>query len=267
MVHNHFKETLINKHGYGCIYCITNRINGMQYIGQTSKEYISARWADHKNSAKNHRGNMILYDAIREYGVENFIFEVVLEDVPLSKLWDKEIEYIAKYNTLYPNGYNSTKGGGGTLGFEPWDKGIKRSAEDISKIKRSYTEERKLYMSSIMQGENNPMYGRTGALNPFYGKGLCGETNGFYGKHHTDETKKKLSDLKDKQKKKVIMIDKDTQESIKVFESLSSASAFLRENTKFTKADDSAIGKCARNKSKIAYGYKWQFVEEEHGIG
>lgn len=262
MVRIHLKETLINKPGYGCIYCITNKVNGMQYIGQTSKEYIKSRWSSHKNCAKNHRENMILYDAIREFGQENFTFEVVLSDVPISELWDKEIEYIEKYNTFYPNGYNSTKGGGGTLGFEPWDKGIKRNEDDVKKIKDAITEERKQEMSRRMKGKNNPMYGRVGALNPFYGKGFYGETNSFYGKHHTDETREKLSVLKDEQKKKVIMIDKDTQDSIRVFESLASAAKFLKENTEFIKADDSAISKCAKGKSKIAYGYKWKFTED-----
>ena len=63
------------------------------------------------------------------------------------------------------------------------------------------------------RGINNPMYGRCGESNPFYGKhhseetkqkiseskqgknyGRCGENAPMYGKHHSEETKQKLSE-------------------------------------------------------------------------
>jgi hypothetical protein len=66
--------------------------------------------------------------------------------------------------------------------------------------------------SCCQLGSNNPMYGKFGELNHFYGKHHTEETkknwskqrrgkntgnsNPFYGKHHTEETKKKLRLLK-----------------------------------------------------------------------
>ena len=55
-------------------------------------------------------------------------------------------------------------------------------------------------------GENNPMYGRTGENNPMYGKhhseetrkkmseSHMGENHHMYGKHHSEETKNKMSE-------------------------------------------------------------------------
>lgn len=56
--------------------------------------------------------NYPIYRAIRKYGVENFYYEILEDDIPLNQLDEKEIYYIEKYNS-YKKGYNSTKGGDG----------------------------------------------------------------------------------------------------------------------------------------------------------
>lgn len=94
---------------YGRIYKITNKINSKQYFGQT-RQPPNRRWSQHKQAAKN-GGKMILYNAIRLYGVENFTFEVICECETLEELNAKEIEYISINNSLSPNGYNAGKGG------------------------------------------------------------------------------------------------------------------------------------------------------------
>ncbi len=103
-------ETLINKSGTGCIYCVTNKINGKKYIGKTEEYYINNRWCKHKATARTNDKNYF-HNAIRKYGEENFIFEVVLKDIPKEELCQKEIEYIKQYGTLIPGGYNMTLGG------------------------------------------------------------------------------------------------------------------------------------------------------------
>lgn len=92
------------------IYKITNKINGKCYIGQAVN--IKRRWKSHKEIAfkKNHPGySYPLYQAIRKYGLENFNFEV-LEECKKEQLEEKEIFYIAKYDS-YKNGYNQNIGG------------------------------------------------------------------------------------------------------------------------------------------------------------
>ena len=94
---------------YGRIYKITNTLNNKSYFGQT-RQPPNRRWSQHKQTAKN-GGKMILYNAIRLHGSENFTFEVVCECETLEELNSKEIEYISINNSLSPNGYNAGKGG------------------------------------------------------------------------------------------------------------------------------------------------------------
>lgn len=83
------------------IYKITNQCNGKIYIGQ-SKD-IEERWKEHKR--KMWVRNTLLYQAMREFGIDNFTFEVI-EECEIINLNDKEKYYISKYNTMNPNGYN-----------------------------------------------------------------------------------------------------------------------------------------------------------------
>jgi len=94
---------------YGRIYKITNKLNNKEYFGQT-RQPPNRRWSQHKQAAKN-GGKMILYNALRLYGVENFTFEVICNCETLEELNAKEIEYISINNSLAPNGYNAGKGG------------------------------------------------------------------------------------------------------------------------------------------------------------
>ncbi|MBQ0112069.1 MAG: GIY-YIG nuclease family protein [Bacteroidales bacterium] len=99
----------INK--YGTIYIIKNNVNEKVYIGQTTIPVIE-RFKQHcKNSVLRSR-RYKLYNAMNKYGKNNFYVETLETNIPLSKLDEKEIEYISKYNSYF-NGYNSTKGGDG----------------------------------------------------------------------------------------------------------------------------------------------------------
>lgn len=98
----------------GYIYRITNLVNKKQYIGQT-KNYIS-RWKCHIYKMKKNAGCPALTAAMLKHGEENFKFEVICIcfDDDLDKI---ETEYIKRYNTLVPNGYNISTGGKATYGF------------------------------------------------------------------------------------------------------------------------------------------------------
>lgn len=256
--HKHLPTTNINEPGFGSIYCITNKINGKRYIGQTAAEYVSARWSEHKNIAKNNRSALPLYKDMQSYGVDNFIFEVLLDHVPISDLDNKEVEYIAKHNCRIPNGYNNAIGGAGTPGVVPWNKGIPRSEDTKQKLRDAFTSERRQLASQRVSGKNNPMYGRYGELNPAYGLRLCGSDNGFYGKHHSKATRKIISD-KQLNKKPVAMLDKYSEEVLMEFNSIGEARRYL-QSIGFDKADDSLISGCARGIYKHGYGYKWKFI-------
>jgi group I intron endonuclease len=114
----------------GYIYKITNSKTNKCYIGITTKEDPNDRWINHKHAIKGGRGCPLLRNAFNKYGEEAFKFEVLLicfdED-----LYIYEKQYIKKYNSLTPNGYNAHEGGefGGNF------KGKRHSQETKEKIR------------------------------------------------------------------------------------------------------------------------------------
>ena len=96
----------------GCVYKITNKINGQIYIGKT-KGKLKDRWYSHLYSYKKGK-NIYLYNAMRKYGVENFGIETLIDGIETNiELNDIEKYYISFYNTFKGEGYNLTKGGDG----------------------------------------------------------------------------------------------------------------------------------------------------------
>ena len=109
----------------GCIYLITNLINGKVYVGLTIRE-PEIRWQEHEYSGRNPKYHFGY--AIRSYGWENFKPEILAENIPIEELGDLEMYYIDLYDS-YNNGYNSTKGGEGTLGH------LRTEEQRMAKIK------------------------------------------------------------------------------------------------------------------------------------
>ena len=88
------------------IYKIENNINHMIYIGQSID--IENRFIQHKNN----KNNYDIHVALREYGIENFSFDII-ELCSKKELNEREIYWISYYNCQKPNGYNCTPGGTG----------------------------------------------------------------------------------------------------------------------------------------------------------
>lgn len=139
------------------IYKITNRVNGKIYIGQTTTPLLQ-RWRAHRNS----KSNCVFHKAIRKYGAENFTVEQIDIAADCDELNKKEQYWIRHYNSMRPNGYNSTTGGDNTCACD--------------EVKQKLSKQR--------MGANNHMYGRN----------MTGANNPFFGKKHTAETRKKLSE-------------------------------------------------------------------------
>lgn len=107
----------------GEIYKISNKIDNKIYIGQTRTHYMNhgkyrpygyiGRFNSHISEAiLNSKKKQCTYlnNAIRKYGKENFIVEL-LETCQISQLDELEKNYISTFNSIYPNGYNLTYGG------------------------------------------------------------------------------------------------------------------------------------------------------------
>lgn len=83
------------------IYKVTNRLNGMVYIGQTSRS-LNRRISEHLSNNR----TSYFDRALRKYGINNFNIEII--DIATSKeeLNEKEKYYIEYYDSKIPNGYN-----------------------------------------------------------------------------------------------------------------------------------------------------------------
>ena len=93
----------------GFIYKITNLINNKIYIGQTIKT-VEKRFNQHKNNyIKPYFSQIVLYKAMKKYGIDNFSCEEI-EEVENKQLDEREKYWIKYYNSYY-DGYNSTIGG------------------------------------------------------------------------------------------------------------------------------------------------------------
>lgn len=82
------------------IYKIENLINGKIYIGQSI--HIEKRWKEHCRASS----ESLISKAIKKYGKENFSFQILEETKDLNSLNLLESNYIKKFNSLVPNGYN-----------------------------------------------------------------------------------------------------------------------------------------------------------------
>jgi group I intron endonuclease len=150
----------------GEIYLITNTSQNKVYVGQTRSHRMNkdkyrpfgsiGRFKDHISEAINNtKKNQCSYlnNAIRKYGSDKFQVEL-LEKCDVNDLDKREQYYIEKYKSLFPNGYNLTKGGqtfscdndvvNNAIKNEPKkrgrDFGFKHTEETINKMKDRLTD-------------------------------------------------------------------------------------------------------------------------------
>ena len=205
------------------IYKITNKINQKVYIGKTITS-VAERFSKHKYEAINRLDNTYIHNAMRKYGVENFIVETI-EECEISMVSERERFWIDYYQSYRDStlGYNLTPGGEGNPKYEKeiildlWERGYNQT--EISEIIGCH---RKTVL-----------------------KYLLGSTSA------EERAKKKQGSAS----KPVLMLNKDTNEVIQEFDSIVKATDFLGKPQKA----GSAISSVCKGKRKTAYGYKWKY--------
>ena len=127
----------------GLIYKATNLINGKVYIGLTTQKF-KERQAEHfyesKKTVKT-RSYTNFHKAIREFGKENFIWEIIFEEqnISIEELNNKEKYFIKLFQSNDKKiGYNMTEGGDG---FGP------RYGEDNPFYNQHHTDETRQHIS------------------------------------------------------------------------------------------------------------------------
>lgn len=165
----------------GYIYLVTNRITGKQYVGQSQCEDIETRWNQHKKVYKYSLGRL-LFNTYKKHGIENFKFELIC--ICFDEDCDRyENEYIKKFNTLAPNGYNLKEGG---LSSKHNEETRKLMSE---KLKQVATPEWRKQISERQKGEKHFRYGKE--LSSEHRQKI-GEKSKSYWKNMTDEQYTKI---------------------------------------------------------------------------
>ena len=182
----------------GFIYKITNTISKKCYIGETVKPDPEKRWIQHKNTIKRGIGCPALQDAVKKYGIDNFRFDVLLICFDEDR-FKYEIEYIKKYNTVVPNGYNILEGGpgGGFKGKIHSDETKKKISEnnkqkyiDNPELKKEMSERNKIIMNSdIIKNKISEGMKHSKKYQDMKDNKKVGN---FNNTSHTEETKNKI---------------------------------------------------------------------------
>lgn len=149
------------------IYCIQNKATNKIYVGQSLNIY--RRWEYY--FYLNNKDKTPILSAIKKYGLESFSF-TILEECGKEILNEKEIYWIAKLNSIAPNGYNLSTGGRITTWLYKPSKetllkrsaslrGQKRTAETKFKMSlaqkgRTLTKEHKDKISKAKKGRSSP---------------------------------------------------------------------------------------------------------------
>lgn len=173
----------------GFIYCATCLPTGKLYFGQTKKT-VEHRWREHINEAV--REDYKFHRAIRKYGEENFLVEVVIEIMSSNKEELKaKLDYIERrlikrFDTRR-NGYNSTDGGDGCYG-------LTITEETREKLRLSHLGKPVLESTRKKIGKAHRGMKRSKETCERIRLSHLGEKNPLYGKKHSEETRRKISE-------------------------------------------------------------------------
>ena len=107
------------------IYKITNLVTNKIYIGQTIQQNPKMRWYSHQADARGGK-NTHLYNSMRKYGVDQFLWEVIDSATCMDELNNKEQHWLDEYRKTNEV-YNLRKAGGNKM----------HSSESIEKMRQS----------------------------------------------------------------------------------------------------------------------------------
>ena len=259
------------------IYQILNKITKKCYIGETKSKDVVWRWNQHKQKIESNKGCPALRDAIKKYGIDNFEFSVVIICFD-DERFKYEREYIRKYNSVVPNGYNITNGGegGGFQGKTHTDQvkniikdKLKQKYIDNPELKKQLSERNKIVM-------NNPEIRekvKNGIENSEKWKKVIEENRrGNYNKiKHNEETKKKISEsLKKYHSENIkvvdnVIIERDNKLGKKVKQydmnnNLLNEYISISVASKETRIPKSTIGVHLKDKTKTGGGFIWMYA-------
>lgn len=251
------------------IYCFTNLINNKKYIGSTIQQ-PNIRYNQHIYCAfheESGRYEYPLYCAIRKYGKENFKYEILFsKECNEEEIRQIEKEYILKFNTLCPNGYNQTSNTKHPLNdiesYKKMSETKRNNAREIAEIDENKNKI-KVYRSIIDCAEETGLDERKiaavcrGERSTTKGRKFCFiENNELLIPEYKGDTyqgEKGTTQIQSTSRK-IAKIDPETEEIICAYDTIALAA---RENN----CDASGLSKACRGKRRISAGYKWKYID------
>lgn len=238
------------------VYCHTNKINGKKYIGITCQNPKN-RW----DSGHGYRNNRHFWSAIKKYGWDSFLHEILFDNLLKEDAKLKEIELISNLNTRNREfGYNITAGGESGNGYIASDESRRKISEaNKGRIVSKETRDKisKAHLGKVCKrGIDSPNYGRKASVEAKLNmsKAQSGEKHRLYGKHQSEETKTKISETES-----IPIVQLDTSGNlIKRWNSLKDATlcGFL----------DSKISSCCRGDRLSHGGYLWMYEKDYNSL-
>ena len=244
------------------VYLITNKINNKKYVGIT-RVSVKSRLKRHFAYRTKEQCSTKFNYAVLKYGVDNFDVTILETDVSQDIASERERYYISLYDS-YENGYNSTIGGNGTVGYIFTDEVRKKMSNSWNRDK-VITEKRNRKISNALKGvpksflhkqklsQNKKNYYKT-------------HENAFKGKKHTIESKLKMRNSSSIYS--VQMLNRTTEEVICTFETMMDACEWIKKEQQRTTPLNTIryrISEFIRGKrsdgSHAIYGYKWKYIQ------
>lgn len=195
------KPRIDRKDSWSLVYSITQLSTGRQYVG-VSVRGSRSRWNEHLKCAFQGGGMTPLYQAMREKGVSDFRMEAVEEGAMSGDmLGERERHWIAKLDTMLPNGFNSAPGGniGRVEGLPVTIDGItyrsrEAAARSISQVTRLA---RHVVLRRIAEGKPIPEKARRRSRHPEAGAILFRKWSGLLQRARKGSTASVVSDWND----------------------------------------------------------------------
>jgi len=264
----------------GYIYRITNTFSGKCYIGETKQISPEKRWKGHIKSITKNKGCPALKDAIKKYGLDKFKFEVIIICFDEDR-FKYEVEYIKKFNSQVPNGYNILPGGIGGAGFQG-KKHTEQSKKKIMEGVKQFRQENPNYYETYREQHQKSMgkVDTSAAVKnseKFKNAVIEGRVGGKAHKNGnpSEETKQKIREsvLKYYEKNNNINIEKRREAMAKVkgkkIVQYTINNEIIREYNSIREADrlsgvkKSNIQQVLSGNNKTAGGYIWKYAEEK----
>ena len=221
------KTFIKGKMGY--IYKITHKESKKSYIGQTIKD-LEERWREHLKKTSNCR---YLSYALKKYGKDAFDFKLICICFDEDLNW-YEIDYMKKYNTISPNGYNLREGGNSGKQHEDTKKKISDTLKD--KYAKQEIISKKVFLGKKLTDEHKAKISKGG-------KGLV----------RSEETRKKITENSKKYKVLQYTLDGGL---INTYDGCVIAANAMGTHK-------SKISAACRGKLKTYKGFVWKYVKKD----